>query len=136
MSRKTFFTAALTLTLVVTAGCTDSNATKQQPKVSADQAQAAPIVEPVTASFSYYGKYMPLSDNPKRLRLEAIRHTIWPRSLPDKPSSLRRTICMSNRSTIRTLNKRAIQPLTVIFTATAKGRTITRCCIQSIGRLV
>ncbi|MCK2157256.1 hypothetical protein [Exiguobacterium sp. 17-1] len=60
MSRKTFFAAALTLTLVVTAGCTDSNTTKQQPKVSADQAQAAPTLEPVTAPLSDYGKYMPL----------------------------------------------------------------------------
>lgn len=60
MSRKIFFTAALTLTLVVTAGCTDSNATKQQPKVSANQAQAAPTLEPITSPLSDYGKYMPL----------------------------------------------------------------------------
>lgn len=60
MSRKTFFTAALTLTLVVTAGCTDSTVTKQHSKVPADQAQAAPIVEPVTAPLSDYGKYVPL----------------------------------------------------------------------------
>ncbi len=61
MSRKTFFTAALTLTLVVTAGCTDSTATKQHSKVPADtQAQAAPTLEPVTAPLSDYGKYVPL----------------------------------------------------------------------------
>ncbi|WP_426353483.1 hypothetical protein [Exiguobacterium sp. R-39] len=60
MSRKTFFTAALTLTLVVTAGCTDSTVTKQHLKVPADQAQAAPIVKPVTAPLSDYGKYVPL----------------------------------------------------------------------------
>jgi len=60
MSRNTFFTAALTLTLVVTAGCTDSTVTKQHLKVPADQAQAAPIVKPVTAPLSDYGKYVPL----------------------------------------------------------------------------
>lgn len=60
MSRNTFFTAALTLTLVVTAGCTDSTVTKQHLKVPADQAQAAPIVKPVTAPLSDYGKHVPL----------------------------------------------------------------------------
>lgn len=61
MSRKTFFTAALTLTLVVTAGCTDSTATKQHSKVPADtQAQAAPTLKPVTAPLSDYRKYVPL----------------------------------------------------------------------------
>ena len=58
MSRKTFFTAALTLTLVATAGCTDSTVTKQHPNDT--KAQAAPTVEPVVAPLSNYGKYMPL----------------------------------------------------------------------------
>ena len=69
MSRKTFFTAALTLTLVVTAGCTDSTVTKEHPKVPADQAQAAPTLEPVSAPLSDYGKYVPLKKKTDQISL-------------------------------------------------------------------
>lgn len=70
MSRKTFFTAALTLTLVATAGCTDSTVTKQHPNDT--KAQSAPTVEPVVAPLSNYGKYVLLKRQSETVSVSAI----------------------------------------------------------------
>jgi len=137
MSLKIFFTAALTLTLVVTAGCTDSIVTKQYPKVPADSAQASPTVEPVSAPLSDYGKYVPLKKKTDQISLGThqtynLSSFFTGQNVLIAPDYL----CISNRFTIHTLNKRVTPPVKATFTGTAKARTIIKYCIRSSGRSV
>ena len=71
MHWKTAFTAVLTVTLVVTSGCTDSDSAKHPPKIKADPqvAEPTPNLEPVSTPLSDYGKYVPLKKKTDQISL-------------------------------------------------------------------
>lgn len=71
MHWKTALTAALMVSLVFTAGCTDSDSAKQPSKIKADPqvAEPTPNLEPVSAPLSDYGKYVPLKKKTDQISL-------------------------------------------------------------------
>ena len=71
MHWKTALTAALMVSLVVMAGCTDSDSAKQPSKIKAEPqvAEPTPNLEPVSAPLSDYGKYVPLKKKTDQISL-------------------------------------------------------------------